>query len=61
MTQKEEQTMIQAKFFPVFGKMVLQAAALAALAICAAPVYAAVFAAAAVRGLGAGFSAGLAA
>ena len=53
--------MIQAKFFPMIGKKVLQVSALALLMACAAPVYAAVFAAAAVRGLGAGFSAGLAA
>ena len=52
--------MIQAKFFPVIGKKILQAAALAALVICAAPFYAAMVTAAAVRGVCSGFRAGLA-
>ena len=51
--------MIQAKYFPVFGVKVLQAAALAALVVCAAPVYAVAVTVAAVRGVCSGFHSGL--
>lgn len=52
--------MIQAKYFPVFGVKTLQAAALAALVVCAAPVYAVAVTVAAVRALCSGFRSGLA-
>ena len=52
--------MIQTKFFRVFGIQVLQAVALAALVVCAAPVYAVAVTVAAVRGVCSGFRSGLA-
>lgn len=52
--------MIQAKYFPVFGVQILQVAALAALVVCAAPVYAVAVTVAAVRGVCSGFRSGLA-
>ena len=57
--RKETFKMIQAKFFPVFCVKVLQAAALAALVVCAAPVYAVAVTVAAVRGVCSGFRSGL--
>ena len=52
--------MIQAKYFPVFGVKALQSVALAALVVCAAPVYAVAVTVAAVRGVCSGFRSGLA-